>query len=256
MEYVQRIPPHTRQVWGKLLLIVGLLLGLAFNASATLGNLEANAYWGGEEGASYTHFDQVDARISSLRCPMLMTSRDSQQVTVAITNQISRPVTSPIQAYVSDITRAQQRGDLRRVPIAAGQTQQIAWTVNPEDAGSAPLILVRIFLYNFYPVPSRTATCGILFLRTSMLSGNLLTAFVIGVILACLVVGTVLWRSTIPALRDQRLLAANGLALMAGAIVVMMVANLFSYWLVAAIIFLITIFLGVILLANYFQPSL
>jgi hypothetical protein len=220
---------------GMLIFVVGIFLGVALSAIAVWGDLEASLFdtsIRGDEGLA-------------IKCPVMLTTREEAgTVSAAFTNSLSRPVTFTIrtnisQGYVTLIKKINSK-----LHLAPGETQTLKWPVNPDDAAYGRFILVRVYRSAKYPLPSRDGSCGILVVDLPYLSGNQIFVFILTTSLLGMAGGIGLWVVANRPLSKPRQDVARAMGVLAGCVLVGMVASLSGRWLFGLFVFVITVLLG------------
>lgn len=157
-----------------IIYLLGYGISTAFNSLVLLANLEGQSFWGYPEAIAYDSSLTREARISGLRCPILLTPGVSGTVSINVKNPNDYPIEAWISAHISnpDMTENMMR-DTQGVPLAPGESSTLRWEVSNENIIRNRTILVRTFLRltDRHP-PSRTTHCGIISLDIWGLSSN------------------------------------------------------------------------------------
>lgn len=157
-----------------IIYILGYASSTAFNSLVLLANLEGQSFWGYPEAIAYDSSLTREARMSGLRCPILLTPGKSGTVSINVRNPNDYPITAWVSAHISmpDMTENMIR-DTQGVPLAPGERSILRWEVSDENVIRNHTILVRTFLRltDRHP-PSRTSHCGIISLDIWGLSSN------------------------------------------------------------------------------------
>lgn len=185
----------------------------------------------------------AEARLTALRCPMVITPADEAQITVTFRNSSDRDLRLYVIARISEgyITLMRQSDTLLR--LSPGEQHTLTWDIAPQDAVYGRVIMAKVQQQRSFPFPSRDRTCGVLFLNLPWLRGGQVVGLLGGLTLLSWGVGAGLW------LRQERPLsdARRKTALYAGAIVAMLVvaflAGLSGAWPVS-----LALLLGLLLL--------
>ncbi len=137
---------------------IGVLAGLLLTALAAWADLEAASYG----------FDRTgDRRLTSLRCPPLMTASETSTFSVKVANTTERALSPSVKTDIS--TRMVAETSRIPVKLAAGESKRIRWEIGPENIDLERFIFVRAYVSGFYPLPNRENTCGVFILK---LPGN------------------------------------------------------------------------------------
>lgn len=153
-----------------LLFAVGVLFSLVLTAAAVWGDLEASL------------FDSSIREETSLRpysCPVLMTTAETGTIRFTLSNPTDRPIERYIQTNISEGYITYMRRIQMQLPIAPGETEEVEYTVSPEDAAFGRFILARTRVLRSAPLPSASSACGIMVLDLPLLTGNQIVAFLL-----------------------------------------------------------------------------
>jgi hypothetical protein len=229
----------TKRVLGVALFAVGFLLGIA---------LAAGAVWGDLEASLFDRSMKADATLTTMRCPLLITTDEEGTVSVQVKNPTDREHERYIRTHISDGYLTLIRKVTDRFPVAAGRSETRRWTVTADDAVFDRLIFVRIHLHGRYPLPSRQGSCGILVINVPFLTGSQLLALTLGPSLLCMALGVGLWVAGSRPLSRRRQNATAAMIMLAVVIVVALVFGFLGWWVLGLICLVIAVlFLGSIL---------
>ncbi len=221
---------------GVLWFSIGLLLGMAVSGGVLWGDLEASL------------FDSAlgaDEPLKTLRCPVILTSRETGTVSATFTNPGDRAVVRLIRAHISNgfVTLMREVSD--RLALEPGETRKLEWTVTPDDAAWGHFILVRVHVLRSSPLPSYTGSCGVLVMNLPGLTGNqiivltlLLSALSTMAGVALVAAGSRPPRGRAPGLiRGMGSLAVLGLATL--------LSSLVGWWMAGILLLLLTLIVAV-----------
>jgi hypothetical protein len=209
------------------LLLFGIGLALLLVVMASWPNMEARM------------FDPsvvAEARLTSLRCPIVVTPADEAQITATFRNSSDRNVRLYIVARISEGYLTLMRQTETLLSLAPGERHTLTWDIAPEDAVYGMVIMARVQQHRSFPFPSRDRTCGILFLDMPWIKGGQLIGLLISLTLVSLGTGAFLW------LRQERPLseAKRKQALSMGGIIAILfaafLAGLLGAWLVSLLL--------------------
>jgi hypothetical protein len=129
--------------------------------------------------------------------------------------------------------------------IDPGETTQVEWAINPEDAIYGNLILVKVMQYKTLKTPSREGSCGTLALDIPFLTGRqvLLTGIASSLIL--MGAGVWLWVRTNKPLIGKSLNLRKAMLLMIAEVGAGMIASFYGFWFLGLILMVICILLCV-----------
>ncbi len=237
-------------IFGSLLFISGLAIGLVFSGLALWVNLEGMAFWGYPESIAYDSSLTKEAKIGRLDCPILLTDGETGTIRLPISNTIDSPTTAWIKAHLSMPGRVENMvRRLRSVELAPGEESEMRWLVTTDNTIYGRMILVRVFLQltEFHP-PAQTQHCGIISANLWGLSSTQILTVTVGSSLLLILGGAyIIWRS-IPDWTRK----AKGKAIIPGTLgaltIISMIGGLFRVWeviLAAVILIPILIFSAV-----------
>jgi hypothetical protein len=152
------------------LFAVGVLFSLVLTAAAVWGDLEASL------------FDSSIREETSLRpysCPVLLTTAETGTIRFSLSNPTDRPIERYIQTNISEGYITYMRRIQMQLPIAPGETEEVEYTVSPEDAAFGRFILARTRVLRNAPLPSASSACGIMVLDLPFLRGNQIETFLL-----------------------------------------------------------------------------
>jgi hypothetical protein len=221
----------------------GVLAGLAFAMFTVWANLEASMFDTTMTG---------DATLP-MRCPVAITTNETGTVSAQFTNTADWDVSLIVNAHISRgylIVASHERTVL---DLAPGETQEVTWSVSPEDRVYGRFIFVRAVNLRHTPIPGRVGTCGILFVDIPFLTGAQFVTLTLLLTGLCLAGGQLLWwaanRSRPKAGRDTR----RAMLWLTVIVTVDILCGMLRFWLPGAVVFFIAILLIVEVLRHYTQ---
>lgn len=223
-----------------ILFALGLVLGMALTGIIVWGDMEA------------TVFDAAispEATLTTLRCPILITSAETSTVSASFHNPADRQVTFLVQAHISQGFVTLMREAKTSLTLAPGETQRLEWAVTPADAAFRSVILVRVHALRSGPLPYRAGSCGIVVLPFPYLRGNALLAVVLAVTLLGTGGGIALWVANNHPLIRRSLTVLRGMGVLAGIMGVALVLGLLGVWLIGLVLLLFAVLLIVVMAA-------
>ena len=177
---------------------IGLGLTLFINLLSLWVNLEGMSFWGYPEALAFDSSLTTNARLVSLKCPIILAPWETGNINVLVKNPNDEPITTWVSAHTSmpnmheNMVRDTQNAFLE----PKGKTT-FYWQVNKDNIINKRTMIVRVFLRltEQHP-PARTKHCGIIALDLWGLSGKTIAGlfFFIGHLLQC--VGIWLYWST------------------------------------------------------------
>ncbi len=157
----KRIP---RLTFGYLFFVLGALIGLVFSAFVLWVNLEGMAFWGYPESITYSTELTTEAKISRLKCPIIITEGEDAKIAVRVSNPYEKATRAYVSAHLSMPGRVENMvRRSRSAYLEPDDESEIRWMINSENAIFDHMVLARVYLKwtEFHP-PSRTQHCGII----------------------------------------------------------------------------------------------
>ncbi len=231
------------RIFSSLLLAAGLLLGLAFTAMATASDLESAIFVTGLPS---------DERLTSLRCPVVMTPNETVKVSAKISNSSDRARLRTVRAQISIGLSNLTREEETHFEQPAGDSRVVEWVVTPEDAVYGErMVLVQVHSLRNSPLPSEAATCGIMLVNLPGITGQQLLNAYFGITLAALTVGGGLWLYAFRPLEGRMARLAGGLGTLVAITLGGMVVSLMGVWILGIAAVLLTVLGGASIVGSY-----
>lgn len=222
---------RTNRAWGALLYIAGVILGTLIVVISLWANLEADFYG----------FDNLTSnRLENLSCPLLMTNTETAFMTVKVTNPNPKTIEPLVRADISTPILLDERRE--KVVIEPGETREIKWQLTPDNIDLGFFILAKVYVYPTVGLPLREASCGIFVLNLPGLIGGQVLALALGLSLAGMIGGIVLWRQASQPILDRRLMAQRGMVFLAVVVILSMLVSMFGGWVEAGMLLVVIIF--------------
>lgn len=225
---------RNRNALSMLIFSLGLILGVAFIVGATWGDLEAFVF-----DTTYS----ADAKINSLKCPILITRGELGVVSASFSNPTEKAVRRLVQAHITEGYVTLYREVETRLALEPGETQLVEFEVNPEDAAFNRFILVRLHTLRQSPFPSSTGACGIMVANIPFFTGNQIVAFVALASLAAMAVGMGLWMSQNREPQGRQRRTTYSMIGLAGVVLVGMFGSFLGYWVIGGASLLLSLIL-------------
>jgi hypothetical protein len=230
----------TAAFFGLALILVSFFLDTEAVFNLRIGeNLSGGSALGlGGAGNATIQADQV---LISLRCPMVVTSRDKAFIQATVSNPSEKEV---IRIFEMDITQGFNEDKSKHIlPMAPGQVETLRWEITTENALYGFLILARGFLHPYSSLPSLGGTCGILMLDIPFLTGSQLLWGIIGLSIAGMVTGIVVFIRHNKPLTANRWKPLRAIMIAAGVVTAGMLLIFLEFWYISFFITLITFLL-------------
>lgn len=215
--------PKLKRSLALLLFALGTVVGMAVSAIASTGDMEAMLF---QAGIAHMR----DKSLPTLRCPVFVTTASPGTVRATFKNPLDKPVEFNVRAHISQyLTMWREENDT--LPVAAGDSERLEWTVTAADAVQGNLILVKVLRFRKYPLPALLGSCGILVVDLPFGSGGQLLTLALVITILGLGGGTVLWISTNQPLNEARLEGARALVILSATILLGLILSLLGGWL-------------------------
>lgn len=224
---------------GLTLYIAGLVVGLLFYASTAWADYEAQLF------DSALVSDEAE---STFNCPMIITRAESGTLHATFGNPSVQNITRRVRLHVTDGFITLMREEDTLLKLAPGETQQLTWTVSPQDAAYNLLIMARVFAFRAYLQPARSSSCGILVLPIKFLSGSQVIAIALIFSWLAMAAGGVLWRKGVRLLAGKQLNAAYAMGFLALIVAVGCVTGLAGIWLVSFLMVILAVLMFIALI--------
>jgi len=205
---------------GIIFFSTGILVGMVIFVLMNWANLEAYFYFG------YT--PPAEKKLSTLRCPLLMTTSDTNAVTINITNNSKWDRAPLIRTEISSFGTI--RSERINYPLAAGETRKLSWTVTSEDMVFGHLIMARVYVFRAYTLPSQANTCGTVVINLPGLPGIQLFIIVFAFSLACMASGWSLWLVGNRPLQADGMIAIRAMSLFTVVVLVGLITGIVGWW--------------------------
>jgi hypothetical protein len=245
---------NQRQIIGGVIFIIGLILGFGFNSLAVIADLTGAGFWGdSQDAAALDRAQPTQAELVRIRCPILLAPGEEANLTATFRNPHQKKADILVKVVVSERDFVNYRVVTSSLPMEPGDDQDFSWQVSGQDIIEGNFILTRVFLMNqerFIPYPARTDSCGIFVWSIFGLKGTSLVVLVFVTSLISLVVGSVLlYRRGSPIKKSSPRIYV-GLYVLAGIILMGMIANLLGWWIFVGLVLLLAVILTSILIFN------
>jgi hypothetical protein len=239
---------------GLFLFGLGVLIGLICNAIAVWTDLEGMSFWGYPEVLTYDPTLSIDGKISSIKCPVLITPLDNAELKIKIKN----PETTPIEQYLQyRLSNPSSEENMERfdqnVTLESKQIQIVTVNATVENVINRRNVLFRAYLHQsvYYP-PSFTVHCGIFFVPAYNFEGWQVITLILSISIILMSLGILIWHKN----RIKKLNFSNRpLYLLITIFVLIQINYAFNLlsWIIPAAILLI---LSLLLILSIFEDAL
>ncbi len=151
----------------KTLIVIGFILSFLLGFALLVFSV-----WGDVESQMFDAMYKGDERLSTLKCPVVLTPQDEEQFSATISNPIDEEIKPAVRVHVSSSFLDTKREENLNFELAPKESRKLAWQVSPSEAEDGNMILVKVFLFRDYPISSKHATCGIWVLDIPLIKGN------------------------------------------------------------------------------------
>lgn len=158
-------PNILKRVTGFLIYLAGIVLALGLLALLVLPDFEANTF------AATNYAFKGDERLTSLRCPALMTRDETAIISIRVDNPTDREVDPTVLARMTMGNLTFVHEIREKVVVPAGESRIVEWEVDRKDAAYDQILLGRFYQMRNSSLPSRLSTCGVYVLPFSGPSG-------------------------------------------------------------------------------------
>lgn len=226
---------------GAVLFFTGLILAAAISFIVFWPDLEASLF-------DTNTVALADEPLRTLRCPHVITASETGQVQASLTNPGERDITMLVRARVSQGIATLMREESETVQLAPGETLEMAWPVNANDAAYGRVVLARVFVTKSAVTPARQSACGVLLVKIAGPTGQQLLGAGLIVSLLALGAGGGTWLAQQRPLTGGRYDLARAFSILTAIILASLVAGLWGWWLAGLILLASAIlFIGVML---------
>jgi hypothetical protein len=230
---------------GIIFFSIGILVGMAMFIFMNWAYFEATFFFG------YTF--PADKTLTTLRCPLVMTSSEMGSVTASITNNTDRDLSILVRTEISYFGAA--TSERVTYPVAAGETRKLSWTVSSDNIVYGHLIMARVYVYSAFTLPSRSSTCGTVVVNLPGLTGIQLFVIVLLFSLACMAAGWSLWLTGSRPLQADGLTATRAMTIFTAVVLPGILAGCIGWWGVGLICTVTGVLLTFTVVGYYIQKA-
>lgn len=233
---------NKRNLLAAALFLLGALLALL---------LVVMSFWPDMEARLFAPAQTAEARLTALRCPLVVTPADEAQITAAFRNAQDRDLRLLVVAHISEGHLTLMRETRTLLRLAPGGKETLSWAVAPEDAVYGRVIMARVHQFRTFPYPSRERACGILFLNLPWLTGGQWVWLLGGLTLLCLGGGAWLWLGQERPLPEARRKKALNVGVLTAVLLAAFLAGLLGAWFVSLMLLLFMALLFISILESW-----
>lgn len=231
-----------------------VLILLAFVVSAAIGMaLLSVAVWGDVEATMFAAAQNGEQRLGTLSCPVLITPQDNAEVSAKFHNPIERVIKPSVRFKISNGFLTFQQQENIKFELAPDESRKLAWEVNPDQAAYGKMVLVKVYLFRNYPIPSKDGTCGILVLDIPTLTGKQVVYGSTGVSFIGMLAMIGFWRGNNRLMTKKQTEAFRGMGILAGSIIIGLAASFMGHWLIGSVALVVAVLLTMGTLTQSFR---
>jgi hypothetical protein len=230
---------------GVIFFYTGVLVGTVLFVLMNWAYFEAYFFFG--------YSAPSDKTLTTLRCPLFMTTAETGAVTTSITNTSDRDLDVLIRTEISYYGAA--RSERVSYAFAAGENRKLSWTVSSDDMVFGHLVMARVFVYGAYTLPSRSNTCGTVMVNVPGLTGIQLFVIMLAVSLACMATGWGLWLSGSRPMQAGGAIATRAMVIFTGLVLPGILAGIIGWWGVGLVCTAGTVLLTIAVAGYYIQKA-
>lgn len=231
--------PTLRRV-GLIVFSIAILLGLLLTLLRAVPDFEAS---------QYIFYNYGYPKLVSLRCPVLMTVRDLENVTIQLHNTLNRDLRYYIEAQFS--APLLMNPSVQHPELAPGEIRKLTWPVSEQNIDLGNFIFARVYTSASIPNGRHESTCGTVVLSLPFKGGPELYYALLFLTVLALGIGLWLWfryRNLANAAMRSR---SAWMIFISVVIVVGLVLSVFNIWLVA----ILMVFLALLGIVVYVLPQ-
>ncbi len=226
--------------FGAFLFALGILLGVLITITRAVPDMEAWLYGFTKDGYP---------RLSSLHCPMLMTSQDRLPVTVRLTNPSDHDLTWFVSAQFSNPVLIST--DEQRLTLTPRVNRVISWEVDQKNIDLNSFIFAYVFASPSAVLRMTEGTCGTFVLKIPMQGGPTIYYATLGASVLLALVGLGLWLRHAEMSEAKVVSQAEWMGFLTIIVAIAVVTSVLSLWFFAVIFLVITMLTLVVYLVRY-----
>jgi hypothetical protein len=228
--------------------IFNILSIILFVAGAVVGlGLLGITVWGDLEAFLFDVSIQAEENIEGFKCPVMITTVERSKVSAVFTNPHTREVKRNIRMHISWGYATLLREINNELPLEPGETQELSWDIQPEDAAFGNMILVRAYALRANPLPSQGATCGILVIDLPNFTGMQIFTFASIASGVFMLVGAGVYTLNNRPLFENPKKIARGMFFIFGILAVGLLIGFLGSWLLGALLLVVAVLMIFIL---------
>jgi hypothetical protein len=225
------------RILGMCIFLIGVLLGMV---------LFGGAAWADLEGALYGFDEMGGGRLTTMDCPILLTTSDVGTIGATFKNPNDTQINFMVRADVSN--RGLFRSERSMLSLEGHKSKKVSWNVTSDDIDLRNFIFAQISNYPAPKIPFRQATCGIMVLGLPQFTGKQVFTFAITIILVGIAGGLILWEAYGLPLTGKLPEISRAMKTLGVLVLLGMLVSFLGYWVFGILIFAAAVLaIGVIL---------
>jgi len=225
------------RILGMGLFLIGVVLGMV---------LFGGASWADLEGTFYGFEEMGGGRLTTMDCPILMTTSDIGVIGATFKNPNDTSISFMVRVDVSN--RGLFRSERSTLSLEGHKSKKVTWNVTSDDIDLRNFIFAQISNYPAQKIPFRQATCGIMVIDLPQFSGKQVFTIAIIVILVGILGGLILWETYGQPITGKLTEISRAMKTLGVLVLVGMLVSFLGYWMFGVIAFAASVLaIGVIL---------
>jgi hypothetical protein len=226
-----------------ILFSIAILLGLLLTLLRAVPDFEAS---------QFGFYNYGYPKLVSLSCPVLMTVRDQENVTIQLHNTLNSNLKYIVESqFSSPLIIDTIDTSVQRPELAPGEVRKLTWQVGEQNIVLGNFIFARVFTWAYIPDGRHESTCGTVILNLPFKGGPELYYALLFLTVLGLGIGLWLWfryrNVANPAMRSR----SAWMIFISVVIVVGLVLSVFHIWFVA----LLTVFIALLGIVVFVIPQ-
>lgn len=206
---------------GFIIFTFAIVLGILLVLASAWPDMEAMVY-------GFERF--TEDPLKGLACPVLMTTRDRETVTVRLHNPDDKVMNRQLEAQIS--SRLTLVFDEQWVELQPDETKTIAWEIGEENIDLKRFIFVSVRAFPSQSLPLVESTCGVLVLDLPFAGGVVLFYVALGLTVLGIGFGLWLWTRHTDLSEPAAVSQSRFMRFLVGVIVVGVAGSLLGYWII------------------------
>lgn len=190
---------YTPNKTGITVFLLGAVIGLGMFINFFLQDTESLVF------SALVSGDRV---LRSLSCPEIITEKETGVIRADLHNGTDKAHFRTVRTGITQGYLTLRREIVEHYTLEPGETRHLSWEISPGDAAYGYLILAKVYFFPQREVPSYVGACGVMLLKTSLLTGWQIIGLVWLISLSLMAAGYMRYiRHNRPLLRRRRTLA-------------------------------------------------